>query len=150
MIGESLASVLLYRLLIALAIVLAGVALYRLLHNLTLARARAVRPRPGAARAPGLETARPGLPVLLYFTTPTCAPCKTVQRPAIQRLRENLGEGLEVVEVDAAGQPEIASQWGVLSVPTTFLIDAQGNPRYVNHGVAPLDKLQRQFAEIIS
>ena len=101
-------------------------------------------------RVPGLERLRPGVPVLLYFTTPTCAPCKTVQRPAIERLQERIGEGLEVVEVDASSQPELASQWGVLSVPTTFIIDAQGNPRYVNHGVAPLDKLQRQFAEIIT
>jgi thiol-disulfide isomerase/thioredoxin len=130
------------RLLLALGVALAGVMLYRLVSSATLARAR--------ARAPGLERARPGVPVLLYFTTPTCAPCKTVQRPAIQRLIEQSGERLEVVEIDAASQPEIASQWGVLSVPTTFLIDAQGNPRYVNHGVARLDKLQRQYAEIIS
>ena len=139
---ESLASEPLYRLLLALLILLSGVLLYRGVNSLTLKRAR--------VRVPGLERLRPGVPVLLYFTTPTCAPCKTVQRPAIERLQERIGEGLEVVEVDASSQPELASQWGVLSVPTTFIIDAQGNPRYVNHGVAPLDKLQRQFAEIIS
>lgn len=142
MIVESLAYGPLFRLLLALMIILAGVALYRVISRASLARAR--------VQARGLEGVRPGMPVLLYFTTPTCAPCKTVQRPAIQRLLEQSGEQLEVVEVDAASQPEIASQWGVLSVPTTFLIDARGNPRYVNHGVAPLDKLQRQFAEIIS
>jgi thiol-disulfide isomerase/thioredoxin len=147
MIVESLATGPLDRLLLALVIVLAGVMLYRLLNTLTLRRARLVQVH---SRVPGLEGARPGLPVLLYFTTPTCSPCKTVQRPAIQRLQENLGQQLEVVEVDAASQPEIASQWGVLSVPTTFLIDAQGNPRYVNHGVAPLEKLQRQYADLIS
>ena len=142
MIADGLALEPLYRLLIALGIVLAGLLLYRAIHSATLARAR--------SQAPGLERTRPGVPVLLYFTTPTCAPCKTVQRPAIQRLQERIGERMEVVEVDASIQPEVASQWGVLSVPTTFIIDAQGNPRYVNHGVAPLDKLQRQFAEIIS
>jgi thiol-disulfide isomerase/thioredoxin len=147
MIVESLATGPLDRLLLALAIILAGVLLYRLVINLSLRRARLVQAH---SRLPGLDATRPGLPVLLYFTTPTCAPCKTVQRPAIQRLQENLGGGLEVVEVDAASQPEIASQWGVLSVPTTFLIDAQGKPRYVNHGVAPLEKLQRQYAELIS
>ena len=139
---ESLASQPIYRLLIALLILLSGVLLYRGINSLTLRRAR--------VRVPGLERLRPGVPVLLYFTTSTCAPCKTIQRPAIQRLQERIGEQLEVVEVDASSQPELASQWGVLSVPTTFIIDAQGNPRYVNHGVAPLDKLQRQFAEIIS
>ncbi|OGO36610.1 MAG: hypothetical protein A2W35_16450 [Chloroflexi bacterium RBG_16_57_11] len=139
---ESLASAPIYRLLIALGLLLAGLIVYRAINGLTLRRVR--------ARAPRLERMRTGVPVLLYFTTPTCAPCKTVQRPAIQRLQERIGERMEVVEVDASSQPELASQWGVLSVPTTFIIDAQGNPRYVNHGVAPLDKLQRQFAEIIS
>jgi thiol-disulfide isomerase/thioredoxin len=138
---ESLASEPIYRLIIALGILLAGMILYRMINSTTLTRAR--------SRVPGLERMRPGVPLLLYFTTPTCAPCKTLQRPAIQRLQEYIGERLEVIEVDATSQPEIASQWGVLSVPTTFIIDAQGNPRYVNHGVAPLDKLQRQFAEII-
>jgi thiol-disulfide isomerase/thioredoxin len=138
---ESLASEPIYRLLIALGILLAGMILYRVINSAALTRAR--------SRVPGLERMRPGVPLLLYFTTPTCAPCKTLQRPAIQRLQEYIGERLEVIEVDATSQPEIASQWGVLSVPTTFIIDAQGNPRYVNHGVAPLDKLQRQFAEII-
>ena len=139
---EGLVSEPLYRLLTAVGVVLASLILYRAINSLTLRRAR--------VRVSGLERLRLGVPVLLYFTTPTCAPCKTVQRPAIQRLQERIGEHLEVVEVDASSQPEIASQWGVLSVPTTFIIDAQGNPRYVNHGVAPLDKLQRQFAEIIS
>jgi thiol-disulfide isomerase/thioredoxin len=139
---ESLAFEPIFRFLIALGILLAGLSLYRAINLLTLARAR--------AQVSGLGSVRPGVPVLLYFTTPTCAPCKTVQRPAIQRLQERIGERMEVVEVDASSRPEIASQWGVLSVPTTFIIDAQGKPRYVNHGVAPLDKLQRQFAEIIS
>lgn len=142
MTADSFAVETVYRLLIAMGIVLAGFLLFRYVNSATLRRAR--------DRAPGLNRARQGVPVLLYFTTPTCAPCKTVQRPAIQRLLEQSGERLEVIEVDAANQPEIASQWGVMSVPTTFLIDAQGNPRYVNHGVAPLDKLQRQYAEVIS
>jgi thioredoxin-like negative regulator of GroEL len=139
---DGLASDVVYRLLIAVGIAFIGLALYWAINTVTLARAR--------ARVTGLERARRGVPVLLYFTTPTCAPCKTIQRPAIQRLQERIGERLEVVEIDAASQPEVASRWGVLSVPTTFIIDAQGNPRYVNHGVAPLDKLQRQLSEIIS
>ena len=139
---EGLVSEPLYRLLTAVGVVLASLILYRAINSLTLRRAR--------VRVSGLERLRLGVPVLLYFTTPTCAPCKTLQRPAIQRLVEQSDEQLELVEVDAASQPEIASQWGVLSVPTTFLIDAQGNPRYVNHGVAPLEKLQRQYAELIS
>jgi len=95
-----------------------------------------------------LETIRPGIPAILYFTTPTCVPCKTVQRPALAHLQERLGDSIQVIEIDAAAQPELANYWGVLSVPTTFIIDGRGRPRRVNHGVSSADKLQRQIEEV--
>ena len=87
----------------------------------------------------------PNKPVLVYFTTPDCAPCKTVQRPAIDRVSNLLGEKLEVVEVNAYEQPELAKTWGVMSVPTTFVIDARGEARYVNNGVVRAEKLLEQI-----
>ena len=54
---ESLASEPLYRLLLALLILLSGVLLYRGVNSLTLRRAR--------VRVPGLERLRPGVPMLL-------------------------------------------------------------------------------------
>jgi len=132
-----LANPILIRLLAALGIIAAGLLVFRLANGLALARLRAHRPAFGPAES--------GKPVLLYFTTPTCAPCKTVQRPAIHRLQELAGDRLQIVEIDASLQPEVASQWGVLSVPTTFIIDATGAPRYVNHGVTSAEKLLDQF-----
>ena len=67
----------------------------------------------------------PNKPVLVYFTTPDCAPCKTVQRPAIDRVSNLLGEKLQVIEIDATERPDLAKTWGVMSVPTTFVLDAQ-------------------------
>jgi len=87
----------------------------------------------------------PNKPVLVYFTTPDCAPCKTVQRPAIDRISRVLGEKLEVVEIDATERPDLAKTWGVMSVPTTFLLDASGEARYVNNGVARAEKLLEQI-----
>jgi hypothetical protein len=37
-----------------------------------------------------------------------------------------------------------------LSVPTTYIIDSQGQPRFVNHGVALYEKLSRQLANLAS
>jgi thiol-disulfide isomerase/thioredoxin len=128
------------RLLMAVGLAGAGYLTYRWLNQRILARA--------GRKTPELPGVRQGAPILLYFTTPTCAPCKTVQRPAIQRLSEQLGDCLQVVEIDATSQPELASRWGVMSVPTTFMIDEKGQARYVNHGVANLDKLLNQFETI--
>jgi thiol-disulfide isomerase/thioredoxin len=87
----------------------------------------------------------PNKPVLVYFTTPDCAPCKTVQRPAIDRVADLLGEKLQVVEIDATERPDLAKAWCVMSVPTTFLLDARGEARYVNNGVARAEKLLEQI-----
>jgi len=32
-----------------------------------------------------------------------------------------------------------------MSVPTTFVIDVTGKPRYVNHGIATAEKLLQQL-----
>jgi thiol-disulfide isomerase/thioredoxin len=87
----------------------------------------------------------PNKPVIVYFTTPDCAPCKTVQRPALNRVTQILGDSLEVVEIDATQRPDLAKQWGVMSVPTTFLLDARGEARYVNNGVTRAEKLMEQL-----
>ena len=87
----------------------------------------------------------PDKPVIVYFTTPDCAPCKTIQRPALNKLSSLLGDKLEVVEIDATQRPDLAQQWGVMSVPTTFLLDARGEARYVNNGVARVEKLIQQL-----
>ena len=129
----------LLRLLWAAAIIAAGIILFHLGNRWILAR---------AARQPQIAGfPRQGIPTLLYFTTPTCAPCKTIQRPAIERLKQMAGDRLQVVEIDASSQPEVARQWGVLSVPTTFVLDAAGRPRHVNHGVTPVDKLLKEFED---
>ena len=127
----------LYRFMVALAIIATALMIYRLANRFILSR---------AARLPLTAVfARQGKPTLLYFTTPTCIPCKTVQRPAIERLKQLAGDRLQVIEINAESQPDLARQWGVLSVPTTFVLDAQGHPRHVNHGVTPVDKLLHEF-----
>ncbi len=139
---EMLAVTFLIRVCWALGIAAFGLSVYLLVNRLVLAHAR--------NQATGLDSVRPGEPVLLYFTTPTCAPCKTIQKPAIQKLQEQVGGKLQVIEIDAAARPEVASRWGVLTVPTTFIIGAHGHPRHVNHGVTSADKLLKQVNEVAS
>ena len=127
----------LLRILGAAAIIASGITMYQLGNRWILRRASMI-PRDS-------RFTRLGKPTLLYFTTPTCVPCKTVQRPAIERLQQLAGDRLQVIEIDAQSQPELARKWGVLSVPTTFVLDAQGKPRHVNHGVTPVEKLLREL-----
>lgn len=107
---------------------------------------RSTRPRDAAGlREIGFK---PGLPAILYFTAPGCAPCETVQRPALVRLAERCSGGLQILEIDAVERPDLADAWGVLAVPTTFAIDRAGRPRRVNHGPTREEALLDQLADI--
>jgi len=90
----------------------------------------------------------PNKPLIVYFTTPDCAPCKTIQRPALNKLLTLTGDSVQVVEIDATERPDLAKKWGVMSVPTTFLLDARGEARYVNNGVTRVEKLMEQLQNL--
>jgi thioredoxin 1 len=133
-----MSSDILLRFLLAAGIIAAGIFLYWSFNRRLLARVH-LSMMAGAPR---------GKPVLVYFTAPTCAPCKTVQRPAINQIVQTLGEKLHVLEIDAAERPEVAKTWGVMSVPTIFLLDERGVARYVNHGVTRAEKLMEQIQSL--
>ena len=137
------AAQLLVRLAIAVGLCLLGCAAYWGWNKFQLRRLGGAR----GGRLMGLETLQNGVPGILYFTTPDCQVCKTTQKPALKRLEAELAGGLQIIEVDATVQPELADYWGVLSVPTTFIIDAQGQPRHINHGLTSKEKLRRQIED---
>lgn len=130
-------SEILLRSALTIAIILVGLFGYWLINQRLLVRAR--------SNIFTLFSQLPNKPILVYFTTPDCAPCKTVQRPAINQVSRLLGERLEIVEIDATQRPDLAKVWGVMSVPTTFLLDARGEARFVNNGVARAEKLMEQL-----
>ena len=132
-----MSSEILLRSLLAIGIIVVGMGAYWLVNQRLLMRAR--------NNVFSIFAAFPNKPVLVYFTTPTCAPCKTIQRPAIDKIAKLLGEKLHVVEIDATERPDLAKTWGVMSVPTTFLLDSRGEARYVNNGVARAEKLMEQI-----
>jgi len=126
------------RLIWSAILVSAGLVAWQLANRWILRRAGRILPGEHVA----------GIPAILYFTTPTCAPCKTFQRPAIEKVKQILGNCLKVIEIDATAQPEVASQWGVLSVPTIFVLDQDGKPRHVNHGPTGVEKLLQQLNQL--
>jgi thiol-disulfide isomerase/thioredoxin len=125
------------RFALATGIIAIGVLAYWWINQLLMGRAK--------SNVFTLLNVLPNKPLIVYFTTPTCAPCKTIQRPAIEHVTNLLGGKLHVVEIDATEQPDLAKAWGVMSVPTTFLFDSRGEARYVNNGVARAEKLIKQI-----
>jgi thiol-disulfide isomerase/thioredoxin len=131
----------LLRLVWAVGIIASGLGLYWLATRAILARARS------ASRSADITSF--DSPWILYFTTPDCVPCKTIQRPALEKVKTTLGQQFQVVEVNAYEQPDMAKKWGVLSVPTTIILDARGTPRHVNFGATGAEKLFKQLSEAL-
>jgi thioredoxin 1 len=86
-------------------------------------------------------------PALLYFSSPDCAPCRLLQAPILDSLRNTFGNCVHFQEYDAVAQPEFARRYRVLTVPTTVVIGSDGDVVAINYGVAQADKLHRQLLE---
>jgi thiol-disulfide isomerase/thioredoxin len=132
---------LLWRLVYVAAIVGICLAAYKGVGTFVLSNAR--------RGASSIGYHKPGMPCIVFFTTPDCPTCKVFQRPALDTLKERLADRIQVIEVDACERPDLAKSWSVLSVPTTFVLDCDGHPLYVNHGAASTEKLlgQLQFQD---
>jgi thioredoxin-like negative regulator of GroEL len=133
------------RLLFTLILIVVGVTIWLLYNRVSIAWLTNK-----ALNDPILAKLDRGVPIILYFTMPFCEPCRTLQQPALEQLKADLGKSIQVVTIDSMLQPEIADRWGVMSVPTTFVLDSNHKPHTVNRGVASFDTLKRQLSKIVS
>lgn len=131
------------RALLVLVLLALGVVAYQLCKRRQVRLAAAAAPTD-----PLLNDWQPGTPAIVYFTTPTCAPCRLQQTPTLTRLQQELGDGLHLIRVDATENPEAAERWGVFSVPTTFVLDPRGQPHRVYNGVVDGETLKRDIQAV--
>ena len=84
-----------------------------------------------------LDTAELGLsetgPTVVHFTAVWCGPCAAVRR-VIAQVVADLPQ-VKHVEIDMDENPAAARRLSVLSLPTTFIFDAQGRQLYRSAGV---------------
>ncbi len=99
-------------------------------------------PRADTVAEAGITPAAP--PRIVYFTTQTCVVCRAQQEPALERLRHHVPE-LRLERYDAVAEPALASEYGVLSVPTTAVYDRAGALVTINRGFAPAAVLLAQI-----
>ena len=61
---------------------------------------------------------------ILYFSTRHCGPCKAFKPLVNESISET---GVNVVFVDADASRDLAMKYGISSVPTMIMVDANGN-----------------------
>jgi thiol-disulfide isomerase/thioredoxin len=131
------------RALIALALLLAFAIAYLAVREGLRARERRIVVRLNERRttpSPGLDLG----PRIVYFTTPTCVVCRLRQEPALELLVERLPE-LVLERYNALEERALASEYGVLAVPTTAVYDRSGHLVTINRGFAPATVLLSQI-----
>ena len=96
-------------------------------------------------RPPRLDRVEPSAigahgPAIVQFGTEHCAPCKRA-RPLLEDAARRAG--VEFVDIDLDARPELASRYGIRSVPVILVTATSGDVLGRWTGVPPDDELQR-------
>lgn len=68
-----------------------------------------------------IEIRQADVPVLALFSADWCSPCAQLN-PSLERLGSVSGKQMKVVKIDVVASPEIASSYGVASLPTLAIL----------------------------
>ena len=79
-------------------------------------------------------------PAIVQFGTTHCAPCKQA-RPVLERAARDAG--VEFIDVDLEERPDLASRYGIRSVPVIVVTDQRGDVLGRWTGLPPDGELHR-------
>jgi thiol-disulfide isomerase/thioredoxin len=134
--------------LVAVAAALAAAAIIGWLMTRRAGDVQATDPK----ASDGVDTSDLGLspdgPTVVHFSASWCGPCTQVRR-VVNQVCDDLDQ-VAHVEIDMDANPAAARRLSVLSLPTTFIFDADGRQRYRAAGVPKADDLRSALAPLLA
>ena len=86
-------------------------------------------------------------PCVIDFYADWCSPCKMVA-PIMEELGQEFDGKLNIYKVDTEDQQEIASVFGIRSIPSILFIPKEGQPQ-MSAGAMPKESFVKAFDEIL-
>lgn len=89
-----------------------------------------------------------GQPTLLYFRSDTCGTCPTQAR-YLDQLADKGNGRFAIQHINVDREPEKAKKFGVMTLPTTMILDTTGQVKEINYGLTPSYKLAKQLTLVL-
>jgi len=86
-------------------------------------------------------------PALVDFYANWCGPCKTVA-PILEELAKEFDGKIDIYKVDTEDQQELASVFGIKSIPSMLFIPVEGQPQMAM-GALPKDSFKQAFKDVL-
>lgn len=132
-----------------IAVLIAAFGLAFVVGRLLTLRAGLLKATTGA---PDVDVSELGLsragPTVVHFSAVWCGPCAGVRR-VVDQVCTDL-PAVAHVEIDMDANPEAARKLSVLSLPTTFVFDAEGRQRYRASGVPTAADLRSALEPLLA
>lgn len=87
-------------------------------------------------------------PCLIDFYASWCGPCKMVA-PILEELALEYNGKLDIYKVDTEEQRELASVFGIQSIPSLLFVPATGQPQMAM-GALPKDSFKKAFKDVLN
>lgn len=86
-------------------------------------------------------------PAIIDFYADWCQPCKMVA-PILEELQEEFGDKLTIFKVNTEEQQELASVFGIRSIPSILFIPLDGEPQ-MSAGALPKDTFKQVIGDVL-